>query len=242
MRLTMLKTKITAFMGILCLFNGVALAKYDDKDFYFKAIFALNKNSDVKTIDSDINFILNQQANISPTFGFGLGYYINSSSRIELVYEHTNIHFATKSGAFRFSENDITQFGIRTIKRRADIRSVMLNGYMNIIEKPIFKVFAGLGLGIGSTKIKEKAFDRFDSNISVNGNIITLPTLSSSHINMNKNTFSYALIAGTEFNICKGFNVELAYSWKYSGKVKNEDSLHNKYQGHNIIAAARFDL
>ncbi len=238
----MLKTKIMVFVSILCLFNGLALAENTDKSFYFKVITALNKNSDIKTVDEDINFALTQQANFSPTLGLSIGYYINSSSRIELVFENTNINFATKSGAFRFSENNITQFGIRTIKRKADVRSVMVNGYTNIIEKPAYKIFVGGGLGIGSSRIKERAFDKFDSNISVHGVVTTLPTLSASYVNKNSNTFSYALIVGTDFNICKGFNMEVAYSWKYSGRVKAEDNINNKYQGHNIGIAARFDL
>lgn len=236
----MIKTKMMLLLGILFLLNEPVAA--EKKQFYFKAIAALNKNSNIKTVESDINFILNQEANLSPTVGFGIGYYINSFSRIDLVFENTNINFATKAGTFSYSDNGISHYGVRTIKRSANVQSLMLNGYIDVLNKKAFKVFIGTGIGVGSSRIKESALDRFDSNITFNGNTITLPTIFSSSTNKNRRTLSYAFIAGTDFKICKDFNVELSYSWKHSGKVKAIDNSNNKYQGHNFLVATRFDL
>ncbi|CAB4124236.1 Outer membrane protein OmpA-like, transmembrane domain containing protein [uncultured Caudovirales phage] len=115
----------------------------------------------------------------------------------------------------------------------------MLNGYLDIIKTSKFKVF--LGSGIGSSKIKEKIVDNFESTIT-NGHTITLPIIFTSKANKNKNSFSYVFTGGTDISICNGFNIELSYSWKYSGKVKTDDNKKNKYQGHNLSLAARFDL
>ncbi len=236
----MIKTRVMLFLSILSLLNTPAVAK--DKTFYFKTIAGFNKNSDIKTVDSDINFILIQKANLSPVFGFGIGYYVNSFARFDVTFENTDIAFATNSSDFKFIDNGILHFGQRSIKRKANIQSVMFNGYIDIIRKPTYSIFVGTGLGIGTSRIKEKTFDRFDSNIIINGDKITLPVIYTSSTNKNKNTFSYALIIGSDFNVCQNFNIELAYSWKYSGKVKVIDNINNKYQGHNLSATARFDL
>ncbi len=236
----MLKTKAMLFLGLLSLLNATAIAK--DKKFYFKTIAAFNKNCDIKTVDSDINFVLIQKANLSPVFGFGIGYYINSFSRFDVTFENTDITFATSSGDFKFIDNGILHYGQRSIKRKANIQSVMINGYIDVIQKPTYSIFIGTGLGIGSSMIKEKTFDRFDSNIIINGDKITLPAIFRSSTNKNKNTFSYAVMIGSDFNVCENFNIELAYSWKHAGKVKAIDSINNKYQGHNLSATARFDL
>lgn len=236
----MLKTKMMLLLSILFLLNEPVAA--EKKKFYFKAITALNKNSNIKTSEPDINFILNQEANLSPTVGFGLGYQINSFSRMDIVFENSNINFNTKAATFSYSENGISHYGVRTIKRAANIQSIMLNGYIDVINKRTYKIFVGSGVGIGYTRIKESSFDRFDSNIRFNGNIITLPTIFSSNINKNKNNFSYAFITGADFRICNDFNIELAYSWKDLGKVKVIDNIDNKYQGHNLSASLRFDL
>jgi opacity protein-like surface antigen len=235
----MLKNKLILFLCALSLFNNSVLANGSNKEFYLKIIAVLNKTSNIKTIDSDINFILDQKSNPSLTLGIGIGYYTNSFSRIDLVFENSNINFATKGSDFQFSDDNILNSGTRSIKRTTNIQSIMLNGYIDIIKASKFKVF--LGSGIGSSKIKEKIIDRLENTIT-NGHTITLPTIFMSQANKNKNSFSYAFIAGTDINICNGFNIELSYSWKYSGKVKTDDNKKNKYQGHNLSLAARFDL
>jgi opacity protein-like surface antigen len=235
----MLKNKIITFLSVLSLLNNSVLANGSNKKFYLKTIAILNKTSNIKTIDSDINFILDQKSNPSSTLGIGIGYYTNFFSRVDLVFENSNINFATKGNDFQFIDDNIINSGNRSIKRTTNIQSIMLNGYIDIIKASKFKVF--LGSGIGSSKIKEKILDRFESTIT-NGHTITLPTIFTSKANKNKNSFSYAFIGGTDISVCNGFNIELSYSWKYSGKVKTDDNKKNKYQGHNLSLAARFDL
>lgn len=231
--------KTLLFLSLLLL-NSNASA-HTGKIFYLKTFAAINKNSDIKTVDSDINFILNQKANLSPTIGVGIGYNINSFSRVDLVFENSNIGFATKTGRFRFYDDGILNVGTRSIKRTANIQSLMLNYYINVIDMSAFKVFIGAGTGVGSSIIKEKTFDRFDSYITIDGRSITLPTIYTSHTNENKKSFSYAFMIGADFNVCRNFNVEVGYSWKHAGKVKTDDS-YNKYRGHNVSLAARFGL
>ncbi len=183
--------------------------------------------------------MLNQKSNPSPILGLGIGCYTNSFSRVDVVFENSNINFATKSGNFKFYDTGILNSGARTIKRNTNTQSVMVNGYIDIIKASNFKIF--LGAGAGSSKIKERTFDRFESTIT-NGHTITLPTIFSSKAIKNKNAFSYAFTVGTDMKICKNFNIEVAYSWKHLGKIKTDGNKHNKYQGHNLSVAARFDL
>lgn len=235
----MLQNKIIVFLGILFLLNNSAFAGDLEKNFYLKTIATLNKTADVKTVDPDINFMLNQKSNPSSTLGVGIGCYTNSFSRIDLVFENSNINFATKGNSFHFLDNNILNTGIRSIKRTTNIQSIMLNGYIDIIKGSKFKIF--LGAGVGSSKIKEKTFDRFESTIT-NGHTISLPTIFTYKANKNKKAFSYAFTVGTDISVCKNFNIEVAYSWKYLGKVKTDANKNNKYQGHNLSLAARFDL
>jgi opacity protein-like surface antigen len=235
----MLQNKIIAFLGILFLLNNSAFANDLEKKFYLKTIATLNKTSDIETIDSDINFTLNQKSNPSSTLGVGIGYYTNSFSRIDFVFENSNINFATKGNNFEFLDGNLLNTGTRSIKRTTNIQSIMLNGYIDIIKGSKFKVF--LGAGAGSSKIKEKTFDRFENTIT-NGHTITLPTIFTSKANKNKKAFSYAFTVGTDISVCKNFNIEVAYIWKYSGKVKTDTNRSNKYQGHNLSLATRFDL
>ncbi|CAB4124076.1 hypothetical protein UFOVP51_1, partial [uncultured Caudovirales phage] len=119
----MLKRQIIPFLGALSLLNNSALASGSNKEFYLKTIAVLNKTSNIKTVDSDINFMLDQKSNPSSTLGIGIGYYTNSFSRVDLVFENSNINFATKGNDFQFVDDNIINSGNRSIKRTTNIQS-----------------------------------------------------------------------------------------------------------------------
>lgn len=230
---------ILVLLGTLLLFNSCSLAAANEKDFYFKTIAGVNKVADIKVIDSDINFTLNQKSKISPTFGIGIGYYINSFTRVDLTFEHSKFSFDYQGANFNYThEHGITK-GTRSIKRKARGQSIMLNAYVDLIQRPNFKIFAGVGIGI--SRIKEKILNKYDNTFLTNGVSASLSPFDISSINKVKNSFSYALIAGVEKNICHNVNLELSYRWKYHGKAKHEDII-NKYHGHSLAFGTRFDL
>jgi opacity protein-like surface antigen len=229
---------ILVLLSIL-LFGASSLAANKESYFYLKTIAGANKVSNIKTIDSDINFSLNQASKISPVFGFGIGYYINSFSRIDLTFEHSRFSFEHKGAPFNYSNAYGTTKGTQSIKRKAIGQSIMLNGYVDIIKRPTFKVFGGIGIGI--TNLKEKMTNKLNNITLTNGINANLADIETVSTNKKKSNFSYALIAGLEKNVCHNVNIELAYRWKYHGKAKHEDVI-NKYHGHSLAFGTRFDL
>jgi opacity protein-like surface antigen len=221
----------------LLIVNTSAIAS--DKGFYIKALMGGNKVSGIKTIEEDINFKIIHRSKLSQTAGIGLGYYITSFARVDLTFENAQFSFNPKRGGFDFmDDNGIQNTGNQLIRRNANARTLMLNTYFDLIEKVPFKLFIGGGLGVSN--IKEKIVSDFKrDDIVVNNVAISLPTISLLKIKKAKNTIAYALTVGSDIDLMKNFHLELAYSWKHYGKIKN---CSNKYQGHNISAAIRFDL
>lgn len=226
-------------LGTLLLFNtSVLAANSTDKGFYLKALMGGNKISGIKTIDKDINFKVVQKSKISQTMGIGIGYYINSEARIEMSIENCNLNFIPKRGDFRYIDNLSLNTGSQLMKRNANVQNIMLNSYIDLITKGSFKVFVGGGMG--SSSIKEKITSEFKmDDFVINGQTISVPVVLATETKKAKNTFAYALSVGSDIDLARNFHLELAYSWKHYGKIK---SCNNKYQGHNLSAAIRFDL
>lgn len=231
---------ILVLLGTLLLFNTSVLATNSiDKGFYLKALMGGSKISGIKTIDRDINFKIIHRSKVSQTAGIGLGYYINSFARVDLTFENARFSFNPKRGGFDFiDDNGIQNTGNQLIRRNANTRTLMLNTYVDLIEKPLLKLFVGGGLGIST--IKERIVSDFKrDDIIHDGEKISLPTISLMESNKAKNTIAYALTVGSDIDLMKNFHLELAYNWKHYGKVKN---CNNKYEGHNMGASIRFDL
>lgn len=226
-------------LGTLLLFNtSVLAANSTDKGFYLKAIMGGSKISGIKTIDRDIDFKVIQKSKLSRTMGGGIGYYINSRTRVELSIENCELDFIPKRGGFNYVDSLGMNTGNKLIRRNANIQNIMLNSYVDLITKGSFKIFAGGG--IGSSSINEKITSEFKmDDLVVNGQTVSIPAVLSTDIKKAKSTFAYALTVGSDIDLTKNFHLELAYSWKHYGKVKN---CNNKYEGHNMSAAIRFDL
>lgn len=233
-----MKKNILLLLGAL-LFSTSSLGANKESNFYLKTIVGGHKLSNIKTINPEINFALNQGSTISPVFGFGIGYYINSFSRVDLTFEHSKFAFEHKDTPFNYSDNYGLTKGRGSIRRKSNSQSIMLNGYVDIIKHPAFKVFIGGGIGV--TNLKEKVSTKFSEATITNGVTANLDDIETVSTNKKKSNFSYGLITGLEKNVCHNVNIELAYRWKYHGKAKHDDAI-NKYHGHNLAFSIRFDL
>jgi opacity protein-like surface antigen len=149
-------------------------------------------------------------------------------------------NFSKQSSSFECNDANATTTGTKSIKRMAEGTSLMLNGFVDLIEKRSFKIF--VGTGIGAVRIKEKVSHSFSgSSVTSNQNYV-FPLLTENHTNKATTKLAYSLMLGTSININPLTNLELMYSWKNLGKVKQKDLMNSKYKGHHFSIAARFDL
>jgi opacity protein-like surface antigen len=86
----------------------------------------------------------------------------------------------------------------------------MLNGYVEVFDASVAKVFVGAGVGLAQVKEKiSLSYTRGDN---------TLDTISRSA--KKKNNFAYSATAGASAELSAGVNGEIAYSWRDFGKTK----------------------
>jgi opacity protein-like surface antigen len=244
----MLKIKLLFAFILLAFITMIMLAPsaYSEDKFYIKGTISAHKTKDIKEYQSIFKSSLKSSSYFSPVFGLGVGYFINDGIRTDLMYEQSKIMFNKESVCVTFADNNITCKGMAYIKRGTDVKSLMLNGYVDILDRDAFKFFVGGGVGIA--RIKE----------TVNRSIIGKATLtdlseydfnySESTSNKVKNNFAYALILGTTMKLNPGINLELAYSWRDMGVTKHrlldkcEPIITNEYKGHSFSTGLRFDL
>lgn len=162
----------------------------------------------------------------------GAGYYIMDNLRTDFTVGLVTSNHLKKSA------ND--KAGNRvSVKHRPNIVSFLLNGYVDVVDLNMFKVFAGAG--IGAAMVKEKiSYTYADA------------TIGSGKVNVkNKTNFAYQLSLGTSFEVAQGVKAELVYSWRDYGKTKTKtitkgsDSARfggTRYRGSNLMAGLRFDM
>lgn len=227
---------------IIIFFSFLSLANENDKNFYFKLIAGDSRIIPVKESNTEIKFSANNSSNLSPSIGFGGGYYINNRFRTDLLIEYLNFHFNKDSGNFEEREDDAITFGAKTIKRTAYGKSIMLNGYVNVIEKENYKIFTGIGAGF--TQIKEIMTHFVSGNSISQGQAYTFPLIIEKFTSKTSNNCSYSLIIGTDISINPDLNFEINYSWRDFGKIHYTEELAvtNKYKGHYLSLALRYNL
>jgi len=245
----MLKNKLILLLSILVVCTSTAFAQvftlvpYEEpkkSDFYIKMISSVSKISDIHIVDPELNFQLSHESSFAPVIGVGFGYYINNKARVDLIYEAMKFNFSKQSSSFEFNDANATTTGTKSIKRMAEGTSLMLNGFVDLIEKRSFKIF--VGTGIGAVRIKEKVSHSFSgSSVTSNQNYV-FPLLTENHTNKATTKLAYSLMLGTSININPLTNLEFMYSWKNLGKVKQNNLMNSKYKGHHFSVAVRFDL
>ena len=227
---------------IITVFTYSSLASEPDKNFYFKLIAGDSRVLPIKENNTNLKFSSNSSSNLSPSLGLGGGYYISNRFRTDLLVEYLNFHFNKDTGNFEETEDDILTAGAKTIKRTAYGRSIMLNGYFNVIEKEKYKIFTGIGAGF--TQIKEKSIHFASGNSISEGQTYTFPLIIEKYTSRTGNNCSYSLMIGTDITINDDLNFEISYSWRDFGKIHYTDELAvtNKYKGHYLSIALRYNL
>lgn len=228
--------------------SSSSYAEPKENNFFLKSIVTLSKVANVREKHTDMLAPLVQESSIMPAVGVGVGYYVDEDIRIDLILENLRWGFLEQQGNFSQIANEGTGFfmGSRTISRKAYGTSLMLNGYIDIVEVNNYKIFLGLGGGI--VQIKEKV------NVTTIGSLVnnTMITSIPSHVDRGSSktarNIAYSLILGTNIVINPQVNVELMYLWRDFGKLKYHEngsftrSANNAYRGHHLSVGLRYDI
>ncbi len=217
--------------------------------YYLKSILGTHNLQPVKETRKDMGLNLKQSSVLSPSVGFGIGYYVTNNIRTDLSYNYYLPYFETDTENFSISGNSNgTQIrGGVAIQRRAFIHSLMLHGYIDILERQNYKIFIGSGVGIAS--IKEKINLLMSGNIiKPTGQIFTFPLTTNTQTTKKANNFAYSLMIGSSCRLNSNMHLDTVYSWQDFGKTKpikvegEEEPTKNRYHGHHFTIGVRFDL
>lgn len=207
--------------------SSTALAE-GENTFYLKANIGgnmMNKATDKATG-------LKLKAKTAVFFGLGAGSYLMDNVRADLDLTVLTNPELKKSGQ-NANKNQVTA------KHKGNIVALLVNGYVDIFDASIAKVFVGAGVGMAQVKEKISLSDAKDAA----GSIVTAASSASSK---KKNNVAYQLTLGAGLEVAPGANAELSYSWKDFGKTKAKAGQENfgttHYKGHNIGAGIRFEL
>jgi len=182
--------------------------------FYVKGQVGWDKLNKIKGLKSKNNVFL----------GLGVGYYVMDNVRADLTWDH---YFNPKHKGTA-SVDDVDDSHIK-LKSKAD--TLMINGFVDLFDISVAKVFAGAGIGMSMIKGKVTA--------PAQG---TEPAISES--TKKKNNFAYAVHLGATTEFAPGVNGELTYSYRDMGKFKKDDdgTSFGSLKGHHVAAGVRFDI
>lgn len=235
--------------GVLLVLNACStFAASQKSNFYLKGAIGSNKMNDAVEKNAQNNFNLKQESILSPFVSIGAGYYLNDKIRSDITFNYYSPFFITESANFSFydQENNVNVVGGNSVSRKAIIKSIMLNGYYDIIDKKSFTIF--VGAGIGTAHIKEKVSILSSGNISNDYQTITFPLDILTSTTKLTNNFAYSFTVGTAIKVSSNINLELAYNWKNFGKTNPQRNINgdiltkNHYKGHNISIGVRLDI
>jgi opacity protein-like surface antigen len=146
--------------------------------------------------------------------GLGVGYYVMDNVRADLTWDH---YFDPKHKG--------TVDGER-IKLKSKADTLMVNGFVDLFDVSVAKVFAGAGVGMSM----------------ISGKITDEDTTYKAK---KKNNFVYAVHLGAATEFAPGVNGELTYSFRDMGKFKKINDAPvslGRLKGHHFAAGVRFDL
>ncbi len=154
--------------------------------------------------------------------GLGVGYYVMDNVRADLTFDH----YVNPRYKISNTENNV-KF-TRKVKAHAD--TLMVNGFVDLFDVSVAKIFAGAGVGMSMLSGKD----------TVNGSDGSTTSMKFKK----KNNFAYAVHLGASTEFSSGINGELTYSYRNLGKMKgpkNEKSA-GTVKGNHIAAGVRFDI
>lgn len=237
----MFKNGLIFFLTTLIGFNSLAFTEPKESKLYLKMITTVSKVSDIQAVDQELNFNLSHESSLSPAIGVGFGYYINNNIRVDLMFEHLKFNFSKQESSFNCSDDDTLTTGTKSVRRTTSGKSLMLNGFVDLIDRNSFELFVGAGAGV--VRIKEKINHALSGSSTTADQTYTFPLITESVVTNKVITkFAHSLMLGTSIQVKPQLNIELMYSWKNFGKVKHDNLMNNQYKGHHFSVATRFDL
>jgi len=193
----------TAAVAVLATSSAYAI----EDTFYVKAQAGWSKMAKNKGLKSKNDV----------SFGVGAGYHVMDNARVDLTFDH----FVNPTHKGKLNGADI--------KIKGDVNTLLLNGFVDLFDADIAKVFVGAGVGVSQVKAKLSA--------TVAG--VSLSTKAKQKYNL-----AFAGYIGTSYEFTPGVTGELTYSYRDMGKTKKfkntTDTVH--YKGHNVGAGVRFDI
>ena len=208
-----MKKILLAAATVATLASSCAYAAEDT--FYLKGQVGWDKLNKIKGLKSKNNVFL----------GLGVGYYVMDNVRADLTWDH---YFDPKHKGTA-SVNGVNVSNTK-LKSKAD--TLMINGFVDLFDVSVAKVFAGAGIGMSMIKGKVTA--------PAQG---TVPAISES--TKKKSNFAYAVHLGAATEFAPGVNGELTYSYRDMGKFKKKKDSNLSFsalKGHHVAAGVRFDL
>lgn len=180
-----------------------------ENQFYLKAEVGASRMNDVKLNDKEL------KQNIAAIVGGGAGYYVLDNVRVDLILNF----FANQQSNYSFAGTDS--------KIKPQITTLVLSGYVDIIDISICEFFIGAGAGVSQLK-----------------NEVTNNKLGTAAANNKKNNLVYHLTFGVAAKLAPIVKVEVAYSWKDFGSTKEIKNYVKSlpYKGHNVTFGIRFDV
>ena len=220
----MKKIILAAAAATTILASSAAFAGTKDA-FYLKGNVGWNKMKDGTEEIKISRFTTSRvkyKAENSFSLGLGVGYYLMDNVRFDLMFDH--FFDPEWKGSVSGSAAKAS------IKAKGEINALTLNGYVDLFDVSIAKIFAGAGVGMAQVK------DKFTLTSSPNDGT---PAETSSISSKKANNFTYALHLGASMEFAPGVNGDLSYSWKDFGKTKENKV---SFKGHNLVFGVRFDI
>ena len=173
---------------------------YAMDDYYLKAEGGWSKMDKVKKAKSNNDF----------SFGLGAGYKIMENARVDMTFTH----FVNPT------------FKKTNLKYKAKADALMFNGFYDVFDADMVKMFVGAGVGI--SKVGAKA----------SGTAATSTVKAK-----NKYSAAFAGYVGAAYEVSTGVDLDLTYSYKSLGKTKQFNGHKGvEIKGHNIGAGVRFSI
>ena len=191
----------------------------EENEFYVKAEAGATFLNNIK----DKFFNTKMKSKAIGVFGLGAGYYVMENVRTDL-----SLHFLANP---QFEKSTGGNWVNNSVKHKGKVMTLLLNGYVDLFDGGVAKLFAGAGIGWSQAKEKIEGL--------VSG-------VTKKYSTKKANNFAYQLTIGAAAEVTEGVAAELSYRWSDYGKtkkVKEEQQLGNtSYKGHNVILGVKFDI
>lgn len=249
---------IAASMAIL---STTAAGEGRKNSFYIKANAGASRLGNVTVKDKLTDKSHETKSKTGTILGFGAGYYFMDNVRADLTLD-----FMLTSEMKKSSKNVMMQGNTCDVdvKIKPTINTLMASVYVDLLDVGVVKIFAAAGLGAAQIKGK---IDVVSSNtntpaLNVATAIITTPagtkittipmaattpappkpTVQSGKSKV-KYGLAYHFTIGATSEITSGVNVDLSYSYRDLGKMKDIEGITtSSLKGHHLLVGLRFDL